>query len=64
MVKLHGFCYMIDHPLSGITPTEMESVRLLKENFPIFDESQYTILPMLSAFDVVCLSSSISHVGR
>ncbi len=53
MVKLHGFCYLENHPLSGITPVEKQNVELLKQNFPFFDESQYNILPMLSEFDVV-----------
>ncbi|PRP81878.1 tubulin--tyrosine ligase-like protein 12 [Planoprotostelium fungivorum] len=62
MVKLHSFCYLNNHPLSGITPTERENLKKIQENFVIIDETQHNILPLLSEFDVIIsdLDSSVT----
>jgi hypothetical protein len=53
MIKLHSFCFLENHPLSGVTAIEKENVELLKQNFVVIDETQYNILPLLSEFDAV-----------
>lgn len=53
MVKLHGFCFLENHPLSGLSPIEKKNVEKLRKNFIVVDETQYCILPMLEAFDIV-----------
>ena len=58
MLKLHGFCYSKGHPLSNLSPLEEENVELLKANFVTVDETQYNILPLLEAFDIVRRNSA------
>jgi len=53
MVKLHNFCFLENHPLSGISPIEKANIEKLKKHFVIIDQTQYCILPMLDAFDVI-----------
>mmetsp|Transcript_27904 Transcript_27904/g.39321 ORF Transcript_27904/g.39321 Transcript_27904/m.39321 type:complete len:1031 (-) Transcript_27904:63-3155(-) len=54
MVKLHNFCYLpAGHPLSTISDVERANVEKLKQHFVVIDQSQFTILPMLQAFDVI-----------
>eukprot|EP01114_Cavostelium_apophysatum_P018355 TRINITY_DN5668_c0_g1_i1.p1 TRINITY_DN5668_c0_g1~~TRINITY_DN5668_c0_g1_i1.p1 ORF type:complete len:565 (-),score=145.59 TRINITY_DN5668_c0_g1_i1:1152-2846(-) len=53
VVKLHGFCFMEGHPLSQISQLEKNNVEKLKKNFVVVDQSQYCILPMLEAFDII-----------
>lgn len=56
MVKLHGFCFLENHPLSGLSDLEKECVNILRKNFVIVDESQFTILPLLETFDIVSIN--------
>lgn len=53
MVKLHPYCFLEKHPLHSISSIESQNVEKLKKNFIVVDESEYSELPLLEAFDLI-----------